>query len=201
MKFVPYLFRIRKLSYLIRFPTGRRVVNQSVADHCFHAAMIALLICQNEKIALDQQGLILSRILLHDLEEVEVSDVPRPVKSRVPGLREALEEKSRDFLETYLIFSLDQDVQRRILNLWENAKDKTFSGQVVSFADTCELSLYCLNEWDLGNKSLKDAIEFSIRHLMEIPISSEIESCKGIVAELQAIYNGDLPISQYYHVK
>lgn len=101
------LSKISKLRNQNRWAVQSYLVNCSVLGHLFDTAVLAYFIGLeqfegNEKIATK----MFFMGVFHDLAEVWTSDVPSPIKDRIPGFRSATEEYEAVMLERYLYQAL-----------------------------------------------------------------------------------------------
>jgi len=102
---------ILALSHIPRWSTVPHVRSQSVAEHSFAVAAIALALCSRMGLELDRDSLIYA--LLHDVEEAATGDTPSyykrdfPVSSDYVGYRPTVDPKLRkvvklaDLIEAY----------------------------------------------------------------------------------------------------
>ena len=148
---LPFFFRLKKLDHVIRFNTIPALIrSQSVAEHSFQVAVLALGVAVAESWEDAKVGQLLAKCLLHDLEEVEVSDIPHCVKhhdsSGSREFREFLKKLSEERMEMFLFSSLPETCRRVFQHLTLNAKGGGDTGDLVSFCDMYELLVHCLVE-------------------------------------------------------
>lgn len=95
-------------------------------------------------------GVVIAKALVHDLDEAIYGDVIRPVKYGVEGLRQCLEDLSREYLQNFFPY---------LTGLWTRAKSGE-SGALVKFADLLSVLLEIYEERTLGSsyilKTTKD---------------------------------------------
>lgn len=151
---------VSRLRYVIRFSTCRRVNDESVAEHSFFVAFIALLIGKSintiRKSSRDQLGVevesckpdihletVLSSCLLHDLDECISGDFPRPFKYSSEDLaRECHKACAQSMAKLAKEIGRDEDVQGWLYSTWADAKEETEEGRLVAFADFLSVLAY-----------------------------------------------------------
>ena len=149
-----------RLRHIQRFSTCFRAHTETVAEHCYFTSWYSLVIgwWLREKGEPIDLGLLLSRALVHDLEEARVGDVFRPFKYSSPELLAEIEKAAATQLPQVtwpLMRSVEFDAW--ILERWEHAKDPaTTEGCVVAFADYLSVLGYVLQELRAGNGTIAD---------------------------------------------
>ena len=83
-----YLYNVNNLRNLTRYQAAPRVSSESVAEHSFFVAAYVLKLYDYYDFNLEKA---LRMALLHDFNEVFVSDVPFPIKSKYKALNKELE--------------------------------------------------------------------------------------------------------------
>jgi len=116
-----------------RYHTMRVHEHQSLAAHSWGIAMILAAICDEPP-----SGELLLAALTHDLAEIETGDVPAPMKWNDQDLSDSLYDAGTKFdREHGIVFDLsDQEYQ------------------LLQWADTFELILFCAAEINMGNKAI-----------------------------------------------
>lgn len=123
----------RKAGSVERYHTERTLMRQSVAEHSYHVANIALELAGNTA------SLNLVRAALyHDIAEQYTGDIPAPVKVDWPDLHNALRIIERAFHEGAEVECNLTPAEQLILK----------------WADALELLYYCIEERLMGNTSL-----------------------------------------------
>ena len=87
------IVKSRILRHMMRFGNQVMLKPQSVASHSFYVALMTLDLCQ--LLEVDDSVLLpaLAKAILHDVPESEVTDIVYPVKKRLEGIPERLEEE------------------------------------------------------------------------------------------------------------
>ena len=132
-----------KLSDLVRYNHRHKIKNETVAEHSYYVALFCLKICTYYGFDGDTTSRILTKALLHDLPEIETSDIPYDVKKNIPAITKLLETAEMSFYERHY-----PALCETLFN--ENALEDA----VVKYADALSVMQYCLNELELspGNK-------------------------------------------------
>ena len=84
-----YLLNVNNLRNLTRYQTAPRVSSESVAEHSFFVAAYVLKLYDYYNFNLEKA---LRMALLHDFNEVFISDVPFPIKSKYKEINKELEK-------------------------------------------------------------------------------------------------------------
>ena len=148
------LSRVRNV---IRFSNSPRIKDESVAEHSFFAAYYSLVLGHvlqaYEDVNVDF-GLLLSRALVHDLDESITGDFVRHFKYEDPDLHERLDDAS-SCLMSCAFDSTCEDISNVLHELWKTAKaPSTVEGDLMAFADFLSVLSYVMNEIDCGNRKL-----------------------------------------------
>ena len=110
---------------------------ESVADHVWRMALLAMLIEPNLSKKIDTER-VLKIILIHDLVEIYAGDIPLTESSTNPSIKKIKEEKERDAIEKIKIM-LPKIVGEDIYALWWEYEDnKTFEAQFAHALDKIE---------------------------------------------------------------
>jgi len=142
-----------ELKNLTRYNQRVRIKDESVAEHSYFVSLFTLLLCRKLKVGTKTTQDSLAYALIHDIPEIEISDIPHPVKS-LNALRKIVGRLERDALEMIL---------PDFLQLYENCE----SGQdekvktIVDLADVLSVIQYVSLEQKLGNTTLSDIEEQS----------------------------------------
>ena len=150
-----------RLRYVDRFSTCRVIKKESVAEHCFFVALYSLFItwwCSDLEVPVEiNEYKILSRALLHDLDEAATGDVPRFFKYSDPALKQHLDEVAQKGVETIAqkLWS-DQSTIVAISDVWKTAKDNSREGRILAFADFLSVLSYSWEEVRQSNIIMKE---------------------------------------------
>lgn len=157
------LTRIRNV---VRFSNSTRIKDESVAEHSYFAAYYSLILGRMLEsvtaIEIDY-GLLLTRALLHDLDEAISGDFVRHFKYVDPELHKKLDEASGKLMQKEAFtgiftgkFICDNEfkITDDLYQHWKCAKSSDVEGDIVAFADFLSVLSYVMNEIDCGNKRL-----------------------------------------------
>lgn len=161
------LGRPTRLRYVVRFSICPRTHDESVAEHSFYTAFIALMLARGLHYEYDSGqglgrpldlGLILSRALMHDMDESYSGDFIRMFKHSSPELKNAIDSACESFM-TKLACELTHDEGPDILQMWSEAKEDDFEGAIVSLADFLSVVSYVVQEIQSGNHNMYEHLE------------------------------------------
>lgn len=133
---------VYNLKSLVRYQTAVRLKSESVAEHSYFVTVLVLKLHDYFEFDLEKA---LKIALLHDYPEIYISDIPSPVKSRFPKVREAMDEAEREVVRE----KLGEDY----VALLQEFNDKSSpEGLICAYADICSCVQYSSLEVALGNK-------------------------------------------------
>jgi putative hydrolase of HD superfamily len=125
--------------------SGRR---ESVAEHTWRMALMAILLEQHLKQKIDI-GKTLKMIIVHDLVEAEAGDVPIPRMVNNDTLKKLKEEKEKAAIEK-IRSMLNDSVGNEIYSLWHEFEAReTYEAKVVFAFDKLEVQIQH-NEADIA---------------------------------------------------
>ncbi|MBU4124274.1 MAG: HD family hydrolase [Nanoarchaeota archaeon] len=112
---------------------------ESVAEHSFRTALLAMLIADNEGLNANK---LIRMALLHDLEEAIIGDITTFHKEKI-GKNKIIELGKKE-LEKHLS-KLPKQLQKKYINLWkENEEGKTKYSKLLKQIDYIEMMIQCL---------------------------------------------------------
>ena len=154
--FQKHLLYLYQLKNIIRYNSRKRLINESVAEHSFYVALIALEMC-NER-HLDEKTTLncVIKALLHDMPEIELNDITHNVKENL-NLRNVLKTYEDNFYkEKYPDFS----------ELMINNEDNEVNN-IVELADIYSVYQYTTSELEFGNRSkdISDIYDDTIKRI------------------------------------
>jgi 5'-deoxynucleotidase YfbR-like HD superfamily hydrolase len=132
-----YLYRLKTI---IRYNTRRHLKDESVAEHSFYVAIISLIICNKLNISEEDTGKCIIKALLHDMPEIETSDIPHDIKENL---------NLRGYLKTYE----DKYFEDNFPKYYELMTKDCNIDDIVLLADSLSVLQYSNNEVELGNTS------------------------------------------------
>ncbi len=156
-----------RLRYVYHF-SGVPVLRQiSVAEHSFMVAFIAMALgreIETTHEAIEEnfnEGLLLRKALLHDLEEAISGDFPRPFKhGSGPEVKAALDKAA--YVAAQQVFGAFHDDPSEVLHYchtWKYAKDSTLEGRTVRVADFLAVAAYLYEERQRSGNLLDEVAE------------------------------------------
>lgn len=156
--------RLRNLSAIRRFGTLPSAHPDSVANHSFDVAVLAMMIADREGDPSLSVEKILRKALWHDFEETIVSDIPHPIKHRYQGgrLGQLLEEIVETVLENEAFHELPADLSRRYASDAKDAK-RGREGEVVAAADAMDLVIVATREIKMGNRYFEHIFDVGMK--------------------------------------
>lgn len=140
--------KIYHLKNVIRYNSRNVISKESVAEHTFNVAMIALTICDKYSLSKDVTFQTVVKALLHDMPETILNDITHDVKERL---------KLREILKKYEDEYYDKEFPQ-YSDLMKNRIEPIDS--IVDLADAISVKQYIDNEIILGNRS-EDVLEIS----------------------------------------
>lgn len=154
---------ITRLGHIRRWTISRGVRKESVADHSYYVTLYCLMIHRWWSIFGDPTldidlGDLLSKAVLHDIEECQLGDIPAPVKHGSIKLYNLLHCVSEEIVQdTVNLWVGGYDHAEPTLDTWRQAKDTTPTGRIVQFADVLSRLSYIAQEVQ-GNPSFLDDV-------------------------------------------
>lgn len=159
-----YLLNINNLRNLTRYQTAPRVSSESVAEHSFFVAAYVLKLYDYYDFNLEKA---LRMALLHDFNEVFISDVPFPIKSKYKEINKEL-EKAEYEVNCEHINKEFADEMKEFNNM------STAEGIIVELGDVLSVVSYSKHEIGLGNsKYMKDVYNKAIPRYTRILTKAE----------------------------
>ncbi len=131
--------QISKLSCVKRFSQANLAKSENVLEHTCEVSLHSLFIAtelKEEGYDVDV-GRLLTKSLIHDIEETEIGDVARPFKYSSPELREKIKELEDGIAEN--MFD-ECSSSKDLFFTWANSKSDS-DGAIVSFCDTLVVML------------------------------------------------------------
>ena len=170
-----YLYNVNNLRNLTRYQAAPRVSSESVAEHSFFVAAYVLKLHDYYEFNLEKA---LRMALLHDFNEVFVSDVPFPIKSKYKGLHKELEKAEYEVNCEY--------ISKEFANEMKEFNDmSTAEGIIVEIGDVLSVVSYSKHEIELGNSSyMKDVYNKAIPRYTRILVKAEKYIRDGYTTEM-----------------
>ncbi len=151
-----FLHETRDLMILRRFPTIRGLQNESVAEHSYYTSLYALLLADMEVESgkTVDYAKLLRMCLIHDIAEVRISDIPRPVKHANPRVNEEMDILAEQAYSS-LVRSLPSFSSERFMKSWRDMRSRTFESKLYKAADLLEALVWVVEEDLMGRRNAK----------------------------------------------
>ncbi|WP_135555257.1 5'-deoxynucleotidase [Paenibacillus cymbidii] len=150
--FFAYMYRLR---YIKRWSLMRNVVEENVAEHSYHVALLTHMLCSiaNEIYGRGvDTGAAVSLALFHDASETITGDIPTPVKHHNPGIVASFRE-----IEKLASDRLTGMVPEPLRDLYApliagKSGGNSELNKLVKAADLLDAYLKCTTELSTGNR-------------------------------------------------
>lgn len=187
-----------ELATINRYSKSKLNNPENVLEHTGFVSMIAYFVghainnSESEKKV--DIGVLLSRCIVHDVEEFVTGDVQRPTKHSSPEMLSLFDELSSNAI---LEVSAKTD-NKEIIRDWSNSK-KGYEGSIVAFCDAFSVVYKAYDEVVLrGNKTIqfgstvgllkivgKRINELAMQGINDIITISLSDTCKALIEEIQ----------------
>lgn len=159
-----------RCTFIRRWGTSPTLYPHTVASHMWQCGIYAYIITEwlrGMGYSVDGEKVLVSS-LLHDMEEMFSTDIPRPLKEVLPReVEESIKEASAKILEQYMATMLPPRIVNNVLVYHHHAKDKdTLEGFIVMVADIMCVAHEMWRELRVGNdlvwadmKTLRSLVE------------------------------------------
>lgn len=140
------------------------LVQQSVAEHSFHVAMLCyVLIGQREP---GVRVPLLMAALCSDLAEFKVGDIPSPAKRSMDALLPDFRAKWN---------AMEEDLLRTVGLDWRDQLTEE-EQRILSLADAFDGALYCIRERQMGNQVMEPCFKTYRKYIEDLhSIEQDIE--------------------------
>ena len=151
--------QIQRISWTDRYSSFLRLRNENVAEHICYVALYAHLIAldmkhQYPEVQIDHEK-VLSRALVHDLDETISGDINRPFKKFYPGLNDMIKRACEAMMLPILHeMTTCPKVVERLHTDMRDAKDKTLEGYIIHLADFMSVVSYLISEKRRGSTAI-----------------------------------------------
>lgn len=170
-----YLQNVNNMRNLTRYQAAPRVSSESVAEHSFFVAAYVLKLHDFYEFNLEKA---LRMALLHDFNEVFISDVPFPIKTKYKGLNKELDKAEYEINTEHI--SRDFADEMKEFNDMSSPE-----GIIVELGDVLSVVSYSKHEIGLGNsKYMKEVYNKSIPRYTRILTKAERYLREGITTDI-----------------
>lgn len=135
--------KLQRMSNMIRYNNEVHIHNENVAEHSFYVAVYAMEICDILEIYGELRGYIVEKALIHDIHEIELSDIPHNVKKNIDGFEDKCIEFEKDFNLCYF---------NDLMNDIRLSENSLLIESIVELADVISVKQYAQQELMFGNK-------------------------------------------------
>ncbi len=137
-----------RMSHVNRYSSVPVVRKENVAEHSWFVAFYAYVVGSylNDHGQPVDFGKLLSRALLHDIDESHTGDFLRKVKYAHPGLKGVLNQ-----ISTSMVEDMEQDLGITLVADWRDAKAEDLEGDIIKFVDLLRVVSYLWEELTKGN--------------------------------------------------
>lgn len=164
-----YFIRMQTLNYLERTNLFVRNHSYSVAVHSYQATLLAMYLADewnqaNKKNPVNVE-VVMRKMLLHDVAEAVVSDIPYPIRHN-GALEKTLDEVENSIISEKIFSELPNYMRGAYIQHAINCKDDSPEGRIVAVCDMLELFFHCYVEFKSGNFHQTDLIENVYKYLL-----------------------------------
>lgn len=159
MRLLDFVQEIGKLKDIER--TGWKIYSvhhpESVSDHCFRTAMLALLYAKEAKLDVNK---CVRMALIHDIHEVYTGDIATRPKESMQKFSNSRKREIENNAMKKLLQKLPQKERRELYSLWSELEgQKTAESRFVNDMDKIEMVLQAL-EYKKYKRTSKNLDEF-----------------------------------------
>lgn len=178
---IDFITMVRQLSNIQRCATTRRIKNQSVAEHSFYVAIIALLIAEELKLELSI-GTLLQKAIFHDMEEAITGDIIYPLKHSSVQTNHFFNEAIGEYCRQVFKNHFPDFEQYRAIQKYSKTGAE---GEVIKLADAVELVLYCQEEVSSGNRHMQGVLNKGIEIAENCKLYEKCKSIKKLIKQIK----------------
>ena len=140
-----------RLKFITRYSNVPRVRDESVAEHSFFVASIAMQLM--DKFPDADRAKVIGMATIHDWAEAHVDDVAHDVKRDYPKVGRALKDAEAKVMKRYGIWA--QELYE------EYEKGVSLEARIVKYCDIKQCVQYLQTEVDMGNKYMQPLLDDS----------------------------------------
>lgn len=203
MRLSNLFMNMRRLRHLKRCNTTPVIMPEDVAQHSYYVTLLAKLWYDEVNNLASKKlnyGLLLEKCLLHDMEEVFVSDIPYNVKHSSHEFHDTLEEVINTgmskVIDDYPIEHFSFIARRRWEDIRRTCKDG-LEGKVVALCDMLELAIYCYEEVKMGNYNCKHMLSNCREYL---PALLNEVTMEMLETSYEGYYKDNYSFPQFYEL-
>lgn len=151
-----------RLRHVTRYSSIPVVHKETVAEHVFSVAFYALVLGtmvnhpHRPERVINMESL-LSKAVMHDIEESRTGDVFRPFKHANRRLKGEIELQADIEVQAMMIrMTQNASASEHFRHLWKTAKDDSLEGRLVAFCDFLSVLSYMTQEIRSGNTHMRN---------------------------------------------
>jgi len=150
---------VSRMTHVTRYSSFAVNRKENVAEHSWWVALISMLIGEELTGHGHQVNMtrLLSRALVHDLDECVSGDIIRSFKYSSDEVHEAISEAS--VVNMRRITSQMKEVGPAVYHDWAHSKDDDLEGRIIAFADMAVVAFYCRAEDRSGNRAIRPVLK------------------------------------------
>jgi len=180
-----------RLRYVDRFSTCRVIKKESVAEHSFYVAFYSLMIAwwceaQHNLAPLNLTELI-TKALLHDIDEAATGDIPRFFKYSDASLKEHLDAVAAQGVAIIAkkLWTDPGTIVEFGFN-WREAKCETPEGRILEFADFLSVLSYAAEEIRSSNFTMREHLQSMIEYYQKFT-TKDFDFIRPLIEEARKI--------------
>ena len=189
-----------RLRYVDRFSTCRVIRKESVAEHSFYVAFYSLMIAW--WVENNHQGFglgaplntteLLTKALLHDIDEAATGDIPRFFKYSDSALKDHLDVVALQGV-TMIAEKLwaEPSAVAEFTFDWKEAKCDTPEGRILEFADFLSVLLYAAEEIRSSNFTMREHLQSMVEYYEKFT-TKDFDFIQPLVEEARKILFGEV---------
>jgi len=149
--------KLYKLKNLVRYNNMSKIRDETVLEHTAMVALIVLDLAERYDFDVDKA---VKLALVHDLPEIELSDIPYNVKVRFPKVNDSLKDAELDVCSDFPL-----NISSLLTDL---TGESTAETKIVKFADIISCEIYSASEVELGNSGkIKEVLNESRERILK----------------------------------
>ena len=160
---------VQNLSSLIRYNNKFHIHKENVAEHSFYVALYTMKLCEFLDLNEEVSNTAIKLALIHDVHEIELSDIPHNVKAANPEINKICLKKEDEFNKLHFY---------KFMVEYTRTSNMGLIGTIVNIADILDVLHYAEMEVLLGNSSFNEVVNSALNR-----INIEIENLKVILGK------------------
>ena len=186
------------LRYVTRYSNCRTIHKENVAEHQYYTAFYALMLAEYVRLTNTVDvGVVLSRAIMHDFDEIWTGDVVRPVKHHNVKLSKQIESIGAQMYQEEFVYKTTGSVPMRsqLKRFRELAKASDTEGRIVKFADYLSVLSYLDQEIRSGNRLIMGNVTCLAEYTKEF-VSKDFDFIRPLVDEAQKMVQELLAVKE-----